>query len=254
MSPNIWMRCGGRSNLRALDAKPWRVVESQQRIATRQLVDSDAEHEALEALVEASKPPLPAEPAFAGLHFLLFSPFRYPPLGHGSRFGTRTERSLWYGSATLATAFAEVAYYRLLFFEATSARLAPNRVPMSAFQVHVRSAAGIDLTLPPFDAHRPTIAAKASYANTQRLGREMRGDGVECFRYPSARDPGRGVNVALFTPAAFAQKEPVGPTEAWHCTVTGAHDVSFMREDVAGLSKVEYQRSVFLVGGRLPRI
>ena len=253
MSPSIWMRCGGRSNLRALDAKPWRVVESQQRISTRQLVDSDAEHDALEALVERGKPPLSADSAFADLHFLLFSPFRYPPLAHGSRFGRRTERSLWYGSLTLAAAFAEVAYYRLLFLEATSARLAPNRIPMSAFQAHIRSAAAIDLTLPPFVTYSAVLESKTSYTATQRLGSEMRHDGVACFRYTSARDPSRGVNLALFTPATFAQKQPLGPPEAWHCTVTGDHDISFMREEVAGLRKMEFRRSV-LVGGKLPRI
>ncbi len=116
MPPSIWTRCGGRSNARELRCAPWRVVEGQRIISTRSLVDSDAEHDLLEELIDASKPALPPEPAFAGLHYLLYTPFRYPPLRHGSRFGRRHERALWYGAEELDTALAEVAYYRLLFF------------------------------------------------------------------------------------------------------------------------------------------
>src|SRR4030067_303703 len=117
MSRGIWTLCGGRSNLRSVEGTPWRVVESQQRISTRQLVDSDAEHILLEDLIEGSKPEIPEAPALAGLHFLLFSPFRYPPLPWGSRFGAKHEPSLWYGSDTLETALPAAAAYRLPRFE-----------------------------------------------------------------------------------------------------------------------------------------
>lgn len=252
MSRSIWMQCGASSNLRTLESTPWRVVESQQRISTRQLVDSDAEHGVLEELIEASKPALTPGREFEGLDFLLFSPFRYPPLRHGSRFGARHERSLWYGSEALETALAELAYYRLLFFEGSAAALLPNRIPISAFQAAVRSAAAIDLTRPPFDAHREAISSRTVYAETQRLGSEMRSAGVEVVRYPSARDPQRRPNVALFSPAAFARKRPLRPPQTWYCTVTASRDVSWMREDVSGLVKHEFPRSSFLVDGRFP--
>lgn len=252
MSPSIWMQCGASSNLRAFQGTAWRVVESQQRISTRQLVDSDAEHGVLEQLIEASKPALPPGRELAGLDFLLFSPFRYPPLRHGSRFGGRHERSLWYGSEELPTALAELAYYRLLFFEGTAAKLLPNRIPASAFRAAIKSAAAVDLTLPPFDAHRAAISSKTAYAATQRLGSEMRSAGVEVVRYASARDPRERANLALFSPAAFARKRPLGPPQTWHCTVTASRDVSWMREDVTGLVKHEFPRSGFLVDGRFP--
>ncbi len=252
MSPGIWMRCGGSSNLRTLEATPWRVVESQQRISTRQLVDSDAEHALLEALIEQSKPSLAEDAALARLHFLLFSPFRYPPLRHGSRFGRPDQPSLWYGSEALPTALAEMAYYRLLFFEGTTADLLPNRVAMSAFQAAVRSAAAIDLTARPFDAHARALTSRTDYAPTQRLGSDMRAAGVEAFRYASARDPGRGTNLALFTPKAFVRKKPLRAPVTWYCTVTAARDVSWMREDVSGLARHEFPRSAFLVAGKLP--
>ena len=88
MPSSIWTRCAGRSSLRPLSGRAWRVVESQHLFSTRKLVDSDAEQALLEELIEEVKPPTGVP---AGLHYLLFTPFRYPPLRHGSRFGTRAE-------------------------------------------------------------------------------------------------------------------------------------------------------------------
>ena len=85
----------------------------------------------LEQLIEDVKPPSGPPP---GLHWLLFTPFRYPPLRHGSRFGTRAERGIWYGSRTRATAFAEKAYYLLLFLDGTAADLTPLETDVSIFQ------------------------------------------------------------------------------------------------------------------------
>ncbi len=112
MSPSIWTRCAGRTRATRLECRAWRVVEGQHILSTRALVDSAAEHDLLEALLDDSKPPLPNGREFAGLHHLLFTPFRYPPLRHGSRFGVRQERGLWYGAEALETAQAEHAYYR----------------------------------------------------------------------------------------------------------------------------------------------
>lgn len=253
MSPSIWTQCAASSEtFVAFEGPVWRVAESQQRISTRQLVDSDSEHDVLEALVEDSKPPVPVGREFSGLAFLLFSPFRYPPLAHGSRFGSRAERSLWYGSEELETALAEVAYYRLLFFAGTDAQLLPNRVAMSAFQAAVRSKATVDLTQPPFDAHRAAISSKVDYTAARRLGADMRSAGAEVVRYFSARAPKQGKNVGLFTPAAFARKKPLGAPLTWYCTVTASGDVSWMREDLKGMTKLEFPRRVFLVNGKLP--
>ena len=94
------------------------MVESQHLFSTRKLVDSEAEHRVLEELIEGHKPK-----GERGLHFLLATPFRYPPLPHGSRFGTRGQHGIWYGAVEQRTAFAESAYYRLLFLEGTAADL-----------------------------------------------------------------------------------------------------------------------------------
>ncbi|HKQ60855.1 MAG TPA: RES family NAD+ phosphorylase [Candidatus Polarisedimenticolaceae bacterium] len=250
MSSAIWTRCAGSSRLGALAARPFRVVEAQHLVATRRLVDSAAEHAVLETLLEQGKPPLPADPEFAGLHFLLTTSFRYPPLPHGSRFATRWERSLWYGARELRTAFAEAAYYRLVFLEGTRVDLGTLDVELSAFRVAVRSSRGVDLTQPPFAEHAASLASPTRYGHSQALGAAMREAGVEAFRYRSARDPDAGAGIGLFTPRAFAAKRPETP-ETWMCSATKER-VEFQRKDFFDRRTLDFPRQTFLVDGRLP--
>ncbi|TMA12328.1 MAG: RES domain-containing protein [Deltaproteobacteria bacterium] len=132
MSPSIWTRCAGRSEIRRLAGRFRRVVEAQFRNSTRKLVDSDDEQRALEELLDV-KAKLPVPAGFEGLHYLLYTPFRHPPLRHGSRFGTRGERGILYAARELPTVFAEVGYYRLVFLEGTAAPLSPIQVELTAF-------------------------------------------------------------------------------------------------------------------------
>ena len=250
MSLTIWTQCGGKSNFRELSLDAWRVVEAEHMVATRKLVDSDEEQALLEDLIERAKPPLQREPEFEGLHYLLATPFRYPPLRHGSRFGTRAERGIFYSSETQRAAFAEVAYYRLLFLSGTTADLVPMQLELSAFQVAVRTAAGIDLTRPPFADKEPILASPVSYTATQELGQEMRRDGVEAFRYVSARDRERGINVALFSPRAFAARRPRVP-ETWFCVIA-PDEVEFSKKDFFERRVLHFPSSDFVVDGRLP--
>lgn len=243
------------AELGPLEGRPWRVVEAQHVVSTRKLVDSAAEQELLEELIERAKPPRPPEPELEGLHYLLATPFRYPPLPHGSRFGTRAERSLWYGADRLPTALAEAAYYRLVFLEGTEAEIEPILVDLSAFQTPVRTERGADLNLPPFSEHEAEISSPISYATSQPLGRALRAAGAEAFRYRSARDPGRGTNVALFTPRAFAARRP-DPPQTWYCVATRAAVELSRRRLVSpttpGHPAHRYPRDVFEVDGRLP--
>lgn len=248
MSFSIWMQCGGISEARPLRLMPWRIVESQHEVSTRKLVDSAAEQELLEELIDRVKPPVSAG---SRLHYLLFTPFRYPPLRHGSRFGTRQERGIWYGSESQRTAFAEVAYYRLLFLEATHAALALVTTALTAFTVRMRTSKGIDLEAPPFDAHRDSIASPDSYSASQALGRAMREAGVELFRFPSARDAEGGVNVGVFTPVVFHSATPQH-FERWHCSATQTV-VEFTRVDLTGKREThQFERAQFVVNHQLP--
>src|SRR3989440_12196190 len=141
MSPSIWTRCAGRSEARRLSGRFRRVVEAQFRNSTRKLADSDEEQRVLEELLDArAKRPVPA--GFEGLHYLLYTPFRHPPLRNGSRFGSRRERGILYAARELPTAFAEVAYYRLVFLGGTAAPLAPLLVGLTAFSFRISPARG----------------------------------------------------------------------------------------------------------------
>jgi hypothetical protein len=216
-------------------------------VSTRKLVDSLDEQELLEELIERVKPP---EPTGGRLHYLLFTPFRYPPLRHGSRFGGRNERGIWYGSGDKRTAFAEVAYYRLVFLEGTRADLGALTTQLTAFTVRMRSARAVDLVAPPFDAHRKEIASPVSYASSQALGHAMRTAGVELFRYPSARDAGGGVNIGAFTAAVFGKSKPQG-FETWHTTATRER-VELTKGDYFKRDSFSFPRQQFLVDGSLP--
>lgn len=217
MSATIWTQCAENSEARPLRLVAHRVVESQSINATRKLVDSDDEQRLLEELIDGAKPPLKA-PEFTKLHYLQFTPFRYPPLAHGSRFGTRAERSLWYGSLSLSTAMAEVAFYRLQFLQGTTANLDPVNAELTGFCTDIETEQGIDLTARPFDAFRHLIASRTSYADSQPLGRDMRNADIHAFLFPSARDPNGGTNVGLFHPA-FANKQPHSETR-FRCYAT----------------------------------
>jgi len=247
MSSSIWTQCAGTSEIRALQLAPWRAVEAQHQVSTRKLVDTADEQQLLEELIDRVKPP---DLTSGRVHYLLATPFRYPPLPHGSRFGTRQERGIWYGAETLRTLFAEVAYYRLVFLEGTRADLGAVTTQLTAFTVRARSARGVDLVRPPFASHRRAIASPARYTTPQALGAAMRAAGVELFRYPSARDPSDGVNVGAFTPTVFGAAKP-RTMETWHCTATRAL-VEVAKRDYFARDTYAYPREQFLVAGELP--
>ena len=247
MSFSIWTRCAGDSEIHELRLDPWRAVEAQHQLSTRKLVSSADEQIVLEELIDGAKPP---DRTHGRRHYLLTTPFRYPPLRHGSRFGTRREHGIWYGSDTRETAFAEVAYYRLVFLEGTHADLGVVSTPLTLFRVKLRSPRGVDLTVPPFAAHRRAIASPERYDSSQALGAAMRAAGVELFRYPSARDPNGGANVGAFTPEVFGRAKP-RDFESWQCTAT-RDVVELAKRDYFGREVLTFARETFLVGGKLP--
>ena len=236
MSPSIWTRCAGRSELRPLRGRFCRVVEAQFRNSTRKLVDSDTEQAILEELLDAhAKPPVP--PEFAGLHYLLSTPFRHPPLRNGSRFGTRRERGILYGARELPTAFAEVAYYRLVFLEGSAAD-----VCVEAFVAEEDA--------PPFGDYEARISSPSQYGASQRLGAEMRGDGVQAALYVSARATGRALNLAVFD-NAFQPRRPLRE-QMWSCTAN-RRGVEFRSRGLLGAAQHHaFARGQFEVAGKLP--
>jgi hypothetical protein len=242
-----WQALVGDTARAALAGTLVRLVESQEQVATNQLVASLERQALLEDMLDATKPAW--RRGSEGLHYLLATPFRYPPLKHGSRFGTRSEPSLFYASLTTRTVLAEAAYYRFVFWHGM-------RVPPAGkldtqhtlFGARYATVQGVRLQAPPFAEHRATLADPADYRQTQALGQAMRDAGVEAFEFFSARDPDGGVNVALFTPAALAGNEPVSQ-EAWLCEVS-AERVRFRASH--GRELFDFPFALFAVDGRLP--
>lgn len=224
-----------------------RLVESQEQAATSQLVGSLERQSLLEEMLEKTKPPL--RRGSETLHYLLATPFRYPPLKHGSRFGRRGQTSLFYGSHETRTVLAESAYYRFLFWYGM-ATPPPTKLDTqhTLFGALYRSDKGVRLQAPPFAAHRAALTDPADYTVTQALGMALREVGIEVFEFVSARDPEGGINVALFTPMPFTRSQPVFQ-DAWLCELTADH-VRF--REARGLVIRDFPLTRFLVDGALP--
>ncbi|WP_242604491.1 RES family NAD+ phosphorylase [Legionella gresilensis] len=217
------------------------MVESQHISSSRDLVDSREEHDILEVLLESSKPQIENNK-----HYLIYTPFRYPPLAYGSRFGNIFEPSLWYGSINLHTALAEVAYYRLKFFDDTSANLEYIEITMTAFKAYLQTESGIDLTKPPFKTYQNKISNKTSYAYSQKLGTEMRAANIDAFIFISARDMRAGKNVAAFTPEVFKMKDKgyISNMQNWRC-IANKTVIEFTRDEIISRKKLEFSRKEF---------
>jgi hypothetical protein len=242
-----WQACVADTQPAKLSGTLLRLVESQEQVATSQLVGSLERQAVLESLLEATKPAL--RKGSEALHYLLATPFRYPPLKHGSRFGTRSEPSLFYGSLETRTVLAEAAYYRFVFWSGMATPPAGKLdTQHTLFGAAYRTGQGLQLQAPPFAEYRAALASPSDYRASQALGTTMRAANIEAFEFVSARDPAAGINVALFTPRAFAKKEPVSQ-EAWLCEVTGER-VRFRA--ARGRDLHDFPLAIFEVAGRLP--
>ena len=251
MSRDIWTQCGGASNIEPLECQGYRVVEDQYVSSTYKLVDSPDEHDLLEELLEEAKPKIYDE-ELKDYHYLLFTPFRYPPLRHGSRFGQMFEKGIWYGSLSVETALAETAFYRFVFLEGTEAELLPLNLRFVVYSAEIKTATGVDLTSSKFNKWSEKISSPADYSHSQSLGLKMRDDGVEAFLFNSARDPEHGVNAAVFSPRAFAHKNIHGARQqTWACVIR-PHVAYFHKKLGNKRQDFAFYKQQFLVDGRLP--
>lgn len=225
-----------------------RLVESQEQVATSRLVSSLTRQAQLEEMIEATKPAL--RPGTENLHYLLAAPFRYPPLKHGSRFGQRSEPSLFYGSLQTRTVLAEAAYYRFVFWY-DMATPPPGKLDTqhTLFGAQYRTERGLQLQEAPFAEYEAVLTHPADYSQTQALGANLRAAGIEAFEFVSARDPDHGINVALMSPAVFSNPQPIFQ-EAWLCELTGEH-VRF--KVVHGKEVYDFVVKTFQVNDWLPR-
>ncbi|PIE39603.1 MAG: hypothetical protein CSA53_00695 [Gammaproteobacteria bacterium] len=208
----IWQRCRGAEQIGSVHGILYRLVESQEQVATRHYVDNLDEQALLEDLLEVVKPPHRNDSE--GYHYLLKTPFRYPPLRWGSRYGQRHERGIFYGGKSVDTALCEAAFYRLVFFESM---VAP---PPKSSMLTQHTLFG------------------ASYAT----------DFGVTYTSARAQDFRQAICVGLFTPHAFAKRKPLDKN-AWLCEVT-TDSVQF--KALGEREVIRFPRAAFCVDNTLP--
>ena len=209
MPSPTWTPAALSSERRRLSGSCWRAVEAQHRVSTMKVVDTLAEQSLLEDLLEETKPPVP--PECQGLHYLLATPFRYgAPYPAGSRFRRAGfTPGVFYGSTAAPTAVAEMVFHRLLFFADSPGTPWPQMAgEYTVFSARFRTAAGLDLTLPPLRSDAARWTHPTDYSACQEMADRAREAGLAVIRYASARLPG-GSNLALLTCLAFASREPL---------------------------------------------
>lgn len=231
-----------------LDGTVLRLVQQQGLDSLAPLVDSLEQLARLEALVESSKPPRAEGSPSGPSHPLLTTPFRYPPLPHGSRFGVREQRGLFYGSRSRAGALVEGAYYGLLFWEGMEEPPAkPIRRRQTLFSVLLGTDRGRRLQEIGDPAAQAALRHPSRYGPTQGVGTWMRESGVEAFEYLSARTTEPLVQVGIFSPSALRST----PFDQVDLTVDiqGDH-TSFLCHDDGSVHR--FPRALFLVDGAIP--
>jgi hypothetical protein len=244
----IWQTCEGVKHIETIAGTAWRLVESQEQIATLSYVDTLDEQALLEELLDSVKPPYPADSD--SYHYLLKTPFRYPPLKWGSRFGRVHEQGIFYAGCNATTTLAESAYYRFVFWYSMISTPVKNtiRSAHTLFCVNYATDRGIQLHKAPFTQFHAQLTHPQNYSVTQQLGSDMRSAGVQAFEYQSARDPNKNHCVGLFVTAALAQKKPADATQ-WLCELD-ANEVAF--KQVGQKEIIRFGLDNFLINGNLP--
>lgn len=250
MSLPIWTPAALSSEAKPLEGRFWRLVEAQHRVSTLKLVDTLEEQTLLESLLEETKPSYP--PECAGMDYLLATPFRYgAAYPHGSRFRRAgMTPGVFYCSAKVETAVAELAFYRLLFYaESPDTPLPQDAAEYSAFAVEISTKAAIDLTRGALAVDAAYWTDRMQYEACQRLADAARAVAVavEAIVYASVRDPAGGENLAVLTAKAFAKKAPVD-WQTWRIRVTrrGAQALCNFP-----LARMEFPVGVFAADERL---
>jgi hypothetical protein len=193
----------------------WRAVEAQHRVSTMVLVDTLSEQELLERMLEESKPAL--QQGQEQLHWLLFTPFRYPPLPSGSRFRSPADPGVFYGADFVRTACAELGYWRWRLLMDSPKLAAIDPMQQTLFKTPVRGIA-IDLMRPPLSRQHRQWTDPSDYSACQQLARQARKAGVQMIRYQSVRDPEHGSCMAVLSHTAFAANAPM-ESQTWTLAV-----------------------------------
>ena len=194
----------------------WRMVEAQHVAATMKLVDSAAEQDLLENLLEANKPAIPT--TAADLDYLLAAPFRYATNAFGSRFRAKNDPGVFYGAENVATACAELGYWRWKFLRDAVDLDSLQPVPHTAFKAKIATEV-VDLRVEPYLNERHFWLHPSDYTATQALGRVARAQGLGGIVYQSVRNPEPSYCLAVLGTAAFASRKPDKHRQTWWLSV-----------------------------------
>ena len=240
--------CVEKEHIKPLSEKVFRVAESQQKVATNTLVDTLEEQQMLEEMLDRLKPRIPQD--CEQFDYLICTPFRYPPLKHGSRFGKKIHPSIFYGSKNIEAAFAELAYYRFVYYDGmmTAPKKQQKVTQHTSFNVDLQTQKGVVLNESPFNKYKNKISDPTSYSVPQSIGENMREKGVEAFSYFSARAAGQ-INVGIFTCKAISSYVPYA-LKHWSC-ITRDKNVTIRSLDDRW-SNISFELDQFLVDGVLP--
>ena len=192
------------------------------------LVDTAAEQALLEQLLETSKPPLPEGAGARG--YLLTTPFRYVS-PWPSRFRPAGHAGVWYGAEQVATACAEVGYWRWRFL--TDSDGLRDQVLLVEFTVFVARVVGqsIDLTAPPWSRSRALWLDPVDYTACHAVAAAARERGIQWIRYASVRDLSHGPCGAVFDVAALSLPRPA-KQQTWAARVRRER-VTFSRDGLS---------------------
>jgi len=218
----------------------WRAVEAQHRVSTMVLVDTLDEQALLESILDDSKPAL--EQSQRSLHYLLFTPFRYPPLPNGSRFRGPFDPGVFYGAEAVRTACAELGYWRWRLLNDSPQLQSIPPVPQTLFRTAV-SGPAIDLREPPLSAREREWTDPDDYGACQQLAREARKERIRLIRYRSVRDPQPGACAAVLSHAAFVRPLPE-ESQTWTLAVF-RHRVFWRRDSIFEQESFDFDASVW---------
>lgn len=225
-----------------------RMVETQEYAATTSLVDDLEEQAILEQILDDFKPTYAEHTQ--GLHYLISTPFRYPPLRYGSRFGAITEPSYFYASESIHTCLAEAAFYRFYLIDGTETPF-PKVIQSqhSLFFVEVLSTNTVDLTQISDSQVQRQLTDPISYSVTQKVGQQARKNGADLLRYFSARSQRLGINVAIDNHTIIQSEKPEDKVE-YICQLDP--QTGILRFSQPRTFPVMFTREQFLVEGNLP--
>lgn len=245
---SLWADVDGNSQIGLISGTLMRLIESQQHIATLSFVDTLEEQALLEDLLEGAKPEYNNN--YDKYHYLLKTPFRYPPLKWGSRFGQVFEPSIFYAGLSISAVLAESAFYRFVFWHSMEESSSDGfiRTQHTLFSATYSSMNGVKLHQTPFAEHEKVLTDPSNYSLTQELGAQMRKADINAFEYVSARDKQKGKCVGLFSPNAFRQKKPSDMSQ-WLCELSSSK-VTFKQYGNKQLHT--FALDEFLIDGRLP--